>query len=139
VIAPPDKRARHTARQAERTPLRWRHGVTPLWADIPAFTAFSQEVEEAFSETGCALLSYSKRQALLKRAAHFGIRPFDASLIIAMVQDRASRAGAASSSADSEVDYEPGSRRSWPATLAIFLTIQAVILALGWLALRPLF
>lgn len=87
-------------------------------ADVPAFTAFAQEVEQALEGDE---LRYSQRIRLIKRAEHFGIRRFDANLIIAMVQGR------------HEWPAQRQRRRRSPvATLAAFAVIQSLILAAGW-------
>jgi hypothetical protein len=91
-----------------------------LWADLPAFTAFTQEIHDAMEGTE---LRYSKRQHLLKRADHYGIKRFDANLIIAMVQHRLG--------ALETIDPEPA-RPSRLLLAAAFLAVQSAIVLAGW-------
>lgn len=93
-----------------------------IWADIPAFTAFADEVADALDGRD---LRYSQRLRLLKRADHFGIRRFDANLVIAMVQHRMG-----------EVYIPPPEPHRQTsgllATIAIVAVIQSGILAAGY-------
>jgi hypothetical protein len=92
-----------------------------LLADIPAFSAFAQDVADALDGDE---LRYSERQRLLQRAEHFGIRRFDANLIIAMVQER--------------VRTEPYAEEAGRAIsgrtplVATFLLTQSLIIAAAW-------
>jgi hypothetical protein len=103
--------------------LRWVKLSTShrLLADLPAMTAFAQDVENTL---GGVELRYDERQRLFKRAEHFGIGRFDANLIIAMVQERTERHAAA--------DEAPKKMAAWIPTAAAFLTIQSAILAGAW-------
>jgi len=104
-----------------------RRGRTPpLWADIPAFVAFADEVESALDSEG--ILSFSRRQKLLRRARHFGIRPFDANLVIAMVQHRFQpTVPPAASHATC-----PSKSLNWLPAIAVIVVLQSLILAAGW-------
>jgi hypothetical protein len=98
----------------------YRKDPCGLWADLPAFTAFTQEIQDAMEG---AELRYSKRQYLLKRADHYGIKRFDANLIIAMVQHRLGGVEMAAP--------EPAG----PSRLllaATFLAVQSAIVLVGW-------
>jgi hypothetical protein len=96
-----------------------------LWADVPAFTAFAQEVHEAMEGTE---LRYSKRQYLLKRADHYGIKRFDANLVIAMVQHRLGGL---------EQSPPETTRRSPVLIAAVFLAVQSIIVIAGWWLIAP--
>jgi hypothetical protein len=97
-----------------------------LWADVPALVAFAEEVESVLDSEG--ILSFSRRQALLRRARHLGIRPFDANLVIAMVQHRYLP------------PEPPGASRqahrsrfgNWLPAVAAILVVQCLILAAAW-------
>ncbi|WP_428938114.1 hypothetical protein [Fontivita pretiosa] len=108
-----------------------RRGRTPpLWADIPAFVAFADEVESALDSEG--ILSFSQRQKLLRRARHFGIRPFDANLVIAMVQHRFQPAGPPAIRQASHASKS----FNWLPTVTVIVVVQSLILAAGWWLLR---
>jgi hypothetical protein len=92
-----------------------------LLADLPSMTAFAQDVEESLDGQE---LRYDERQRLLKRAEHFGIRRFDANLIIAMVQERGEK-----QAASSEVPRKNPVAVSIAAT---FLIVQSAIIAGAW-------
>jgi hypothetical protein len=95
-----------------------------LWADIPGFTAFAQEVADALDGRD---LRYSQRLKLLKRANQFGIRRFDANLVIAMVQHRMKHVA----------QPDPSPRRAWLPTITAFAVTQGLIVAaVYWLMLR---
>ena len=97
----------------------------PWMADVPAFTAFAHDVEDALEGP---ILRYSERQRLLKRAEHFGIRRFDANLIIAFVQSRAPRQTLVATSKIAHPLLQ---------TAGLFLAIQSVIFAgVWWVFLR---
>ncbi len=120
MISPADRpylfpRRRGSARSAE---------TIPVWLDVPAFTAFAQEVEDAMDGD---TLRYSQRLQLVKRAAHFGIKRFDANLIIAMVQNRVQSSAFRAQESES-------ARRSWVTmpTVAVVVVVQSLILIGGW-------
>ena len=119
---------RITLRQviAKASPIR-RTGQ-PVWLDVPAFSAFVEDVEDALTDG--PQLTYSRRLKLLKRADGFGIRRFDANLVIAMVQHRLA-------SAPSPADANP-TPRPWLGAMVMVLTIQSVIVATAWLLLARL-
>lgn len=101
--------------------------VQPIWADIPAFTAFAHEVEQVIEE---GELTYSKRLKLLGRAKHFEIRRFDANLIIAMVQNRYG---------DHPIgQQEPAPKSRFFTPLVVFSIVQAIILIVGWMIIRTI-
>jgi hypothetical protein len=96
-----------------------------LLTDIPAFTAFAQDVEDALDGSE---LRYSQRRELLKRAEHFGIRRFDANLIIAMVQAR--------ENSNTDDETLPRSSWCWMAPIIAFAVLQSIIFAaVSWLVL----
>ena len=97
-----------------------------LWADIPGFTAFAQEVADSLDGRD---LRYPKRLRLLKRAADFGIRRFDANLIIAMVQHRMGNAA-------QPRQQTSQSRSTLIASLAAIVVVQSAIIVAGWWILR---
>lgn len=72
----------------------------------------------------------AKREELIKRASHLGIRRFDAHLIIAMVQHRAGTATV-------ELDYESEPKRTslW-SSVAVVATVQLLIFAGVWWILK---
>jgi hypothetical protein len=95
-----------------------------LWADIPGFTAFAEEVADALDGRD---LRYSQRLKLLKRADHFGIRRFDANLIIAMVQHRMPHTQ----------QPEDSRKSSWLPTVTAFALTQGLIVAAAyWLLVK---
>jgi hypothetical protein len=124
VIAPANRPA----------PVKPRPGTSALlsgaaqyiWSDIPAFTAFAHEVEDAL-EAG--ELRYSVRLELLKRAAHFGIGRFDANLIIAMVQNRVAEWEFVD---DNDDQAHRPRRSSWLRMVAMFVAVQFLILVVAW-------
>jgi hypothetical protein len=92
-----------------------------LWADIPAFTTFAQDVADAMEGDQ---LRQSRRHKLLKRAGQLGIRRFDANLVIAMVQHRLQ---------GSHVRVQEACTRSARlATIAAVVVVQAIIVAAVW-------
>ena len=92
-----------------------------LWADIPGFTAFAQEVADSLDGRD---LRYSQRLKLLKRASNFGIKRFDANLIIAMVQHRM---GSAHRLPESGPDHS-----AMLASLTAVVVVQSLIIVAGW-------
>jgi hypothetical protein len=121
MIAPPEKAP--FARSARRED--YLQDAAGLWADIPSFTAFSQEVHDALLADE---LLFDERQKLIRRAEQLGIRPFDANLIIAMVQNRM-QAGVSNSSRSQ--------RTLSPIVLIItFCAMQSLILLGAWWVLH---
>jgi hypothetical protein len=97
-----------------------------LWADIPAFTAFAQEVHEVLL---AGQLLYSQRQKVLNRATKLGIRKFDANLIIAMVQNRVQGSGFRVQESDGSHD----TRGNWRLGLVLAVAlVQSLILIGAW-------
>jgi hypothetical protein len=84
-----------------------------------------QEVEDALEG---AELRYSERRRLLKRAEHFGVRPFDANLLIAMVQHRSPQEPVAVTRSTT--------RRQHLVLGATFIVLQTTILLAAWYVLR---
>ena len=76
-------------------------------------------------------LRYSKRLKLIRRAEHFGIRRFDANLIIAMVQNRV-----AGLRFRFQLDEHEPDRTSRLTAIAVFVVVQSLIVAVGWWILR---
>lgn len=108
----------------ERTPQHagpYTRDPAGVWADIPTFTAFAQEVAESM-EYG--QLRHEQRERLLRRAGELGVRRFDANLIMAMVQNRAGISTRA-------LYDSPKTPSRWP-VLATFLIVQTLIIAAGW-------
>lgn len=101
--------------RVERVLNRAAEQAPPFWADVPAFTAFAEEVREAiqFGE-----LTHSARKRLIRRADFHGIRRFDANLIMAMVQHRAG---------ETRLVEEPHPQSTWIFPVTIALTVQAII------------
>jgi hypothetical protein len=97
----------------------------PVWLDVPAFTAFSQEVQDRLTGEE---LTYSQRLRLLKRAEHFGIRRFDANLIIAMVQSRIEKPRLDAVASNAQVS----NLSVW----TVAGVVQCLIIAAGWWLLR---
>ncbi|HEY7090188.1 MAG TPA: hypothetical protein VH518_18975 [Tepidisphaeraceae bacterium] len=95
-------------------------------SDLPGLTSFAEEIEDAMDGEE---LRYSERVRLLERAEQFGLRRFDAHLLIALVQSRVH-----------DLDYrvEPASPDRFPLKLAAaaFVVTQALIIASVWLVLR---
>lgn len=58
-------------------------------SEIDARAIFAADVAEQLQGGYVALLTPDRRKGLMSRAAGLGLRPFDANLIIAIVQDRA--------------------------------------------------
>jgi hypothetical protein len=91
-------------------------------ADLPGFTAFTQDVEDALDSAG--VLRYAQRQRLMRRADHFGLRRFDANLLIAMVQSRVQ---------EQRRRERPRSARSPHVPVVVtFLVTQSLIVAGAW-------
>lgn len=101
--------------RVERVLNRAAEHAPPFWVDVPAFTAFAEEVQDAMILGELSLIA---RQRLLRRANHHGIRRFDANLIIAMVQNRAG---------EKRLVEAPSPERRWIFPLTIALTLQAII------------
>ena len=93
----------------------------PVWLDLPSFTAFAQEVEDAMIGEE---LNYSDRLKLLKRANHFGIRRFDANMIIAMVQNR--------TDASKPATMPPRANSRWTVPVMTVVVVQSIIVVLTW-------
>jgi hypothetical protein len=119
VIAP----ANRSAALHQPRPRTSAWGEAPPWLDVPAFTAFAHEVEDALDGRE---LRYSQRLRLIKRAEHFGIKRFDANLIIAMVQNHF----------EPPRPNMPREKRSWLPALAAFSVAQSLILAGVWWLVR---
>ena len=110
-----------------RTAQRRLAPAKPVWLDLPSFTAFAQDVEDAMIGEE---LNYSERLNLLNRASHFGIRRFDANLIIAMVQNRLG-----GRTTKLLLDDEDGQKPVPSGKLAAWMlvaVVQSLIFAAGW-------
>jgi hypothetical protein len=123
-----------TAR-ASQGPGAYVRDITGLWADIPAFTAFAQEVHDSLLE---GELLFSRRQKLLKCAKQLGVRSFDANLIIAMVQNRVGIRLPAAAVMKSQCDQRQASRpnRKWLLYLVAVLITQSAVFLLAWSVIR---
>jgi hypothetical protein len=111
---------------ADRTG-RLRSLVTPVG---PA-QLFAQSVGRQMTDGSAGVLRYTARLQLLREAQQHGIDRFDANLLIAAVQHRnAKRARAAA-------QQRPRARRysTIASGAAMFLTIELMLVACGWLML----
>ena len=86
----PDPRALRVYRQAaaQETVLARETARDPSFAPGDPRWRFAREVESALEGS---VLPFEERRRLLSLAQRFGIRAFDANLIVALVQDRARR------------------------------------------------
>jgi hypothetical protein len=145
--------ARNTGRRDRATalPAHHAHPVSGLSADSTsdiarrlgetAATRFAAEVAQHIEGGRAGVLRPVARRHLMRSAAASGLRPFDATLIIAMVQDRARRGEPLARSANDPrlaVIPAPPRRSTLPAlaTTAATLALTAVLVsgALTWLA-----
>jgi len=115
--------ARESARdpQFDPTDARWR---------------LAQETERALQG---AVLAYEDRKGLLALAQRLGIRPFDANLIVALVQDRARRGEPIESAAPTiALLPKPTLQKSlaWLWITAIVAAIATDAVLIGWLIFR---
>ena len=93
----------------------------------------------AYTQLQGSALTFDRRERLMRTARTMGVRPFDAGMIIAIVQDRARRGGSLSDAAGTVAMLEPPARRrdtevvvlSWIAAVASALV--ATTLAIWWL------
>ncbi len=91
----------------------------------------------AYSQLQGTALTFDRRQRLLRSAEGLGVRPFDANMIIAIVQDHARRGAPLSSAASTVAMLEPPARRRqsdgavlvrWIAAIASALTANAFLI-----------
>ena len=91
----------------------------------------------AYTQLEGSTLTFDRRERLMRHAKGMGVRPFDASLILAIVQDRARRGGSLSDAASTVAMLEPPVRRRdrevvrWIA--AIGSAVVATTLLIQWL------
>lgn len=94
---------------------------------------------EAAAAMEGSLLTFERRRKVLALAHRVGVRPFDANLIIAAVQDRARRGEPLEDAADAIAHAARPSRaagrprRGW---LPIAVVAIATLVAHGWIAVR---
>ena len=80
-----------------------------------------------------SILPYDDRQRLLHLARILGIARFDASLIIAAVQNRAGALSAREVVVSRVAEIETAAARSWfRGTLGVVLLVQGLIVGAGW-------
>ena len=85
---------RHVGRTPSRGPARSARPATPRVADDAGFNpaqAFAALVSTHIEGGRAGIVRPEARRGLMRAALAAGLRPFDATLIIAMVQDRARR------------------------------------------------
>lgn len=89
----------------------------------------------AYAQLQGATLSMERRQRVMRTAGRLGVRPFDASLIIAIVQDRARRGEGLQSAAPTLALVAPPGRRSaavywarWIAAVAAAIVVNAFLI-----------
>jgi hypothetical protein len=93
----------------------------------------------AYSQLQGSTMTPERRQRVMRTANLLGVRPFDASLIIAIVQDRARRGeGLAQAASTLALVHKP--KRHWPVShtslrwiAAIAAALMANILLIWWL------
>ena len=116
-------------RQARR--LRWRHRHSParlhrqlrdLARRQPAEAAFSTSVADAIHG---GILTYSRRDALLRTARRRGIDPFEARLMMALAQHRAPDTRSAIPKQHPAVPH-------WLMPILLVLIVQGLLLAAAW-------
>ena len=77
---------------ARRDIARENHGAARL-SESDARMVFAGEVARAIEGGRAGVLRPDRRRALVQRATGIGLRPFDAHLVIAIVQESAQRSG----------------------------------------------
>lgn len=91
----------------------------------------------AYSQLQGSSLTPDRRQKLIQTAGGMGVRPFDANLIIAIVQDNARRGRDLGEAAGTVAMLEPPARRSRDTTLrwaaALLSALAANLLLIWWL------
>ena len=131
-----DRELDATPPAARRIIARENHAAA-LAAD-DARWLFAQHVKDSVEGGRAALLRPQVRRNLVARAEAMGLRPFDANLVIAIVQDAARRGEQLDQSAD-RLAFIPAKRRDPigpPMILgaAIGLAAGLVSLLIGWLS-----
>ena len=133
-----DARAERVFRQAVAHEMLLARESTrdPQFDPTDARWRLAQETERALQG---AVLAYEDRKGLLALAQRLGIRPFDANLIVALVQDRARRGESIESAAPTlALLPKPTLQRSlawlWVTAIAAAIATDAVLI--GWLIFR---
>ena len=85
----------------------------------------------AYSQLQGTALTFDRRQRLMRTADGLGVRPFDANMIIAIVQDHARRGVPLSSAAGTVALLEPPARRRHDDGAVMLRWIAAIASALG--------
>jgi len=94
---------------------------------------FALEVASSLQGGRAALLTPERRRRLLARAGQLGLRPFDASLVIAVTQDNARRGAHPSALRDDarlDLVGAPEQPRDWRLAIALTAVATATLLAL---------
>jgi hypothetical protein len=93
--------------------------------------AFAASAARAIEGGRAAILRPEARRALLASAVRAGLRPFDAHLIIAVVQDAARRGERAEARTLAMIDRpaEAGGEWRWAAALALAIVLLGVLVA----------
>lgn len=107
-----------TAQPSAPAPVTGEDRATPQ----PAGEAFSELVLDHLEGP---VLRFHVRQKLLRRADEMGLGRFEANLLVALVEHRHRQM--------TPISPLP-TRRAWP-KIAVFLLIQAAIIAAAWIAL----
>lgn len=123
----------HAPRRADRAVARANRAAAALGAD-DARAIFSARVAGALEGGRAAVLRPEHRRRLVGAAAGMGLRPFDANLIIAIVQDAARRGEAAQTSPLVCLMRAGDRRRSWRVPFSALAAATAA--ALVFAALR---
>ncbi len=84
----------------------------------------------AYSQLQGTALTFDRRQRLMRTADGLGVRPFDANMIIAIVQDHARRGAPLSSAAGTVALLEPPARRRRSDGAVMLRWISAIASAL---------
>ena len=91
----------------------------------------------AYTQLQGSALTFDRRERLMRNAKCMGVRPFDASMILAIVQDRARRGGSLSDVAGTVAMLEPPVRRRDRGVLrwiaAVASAVVATTLLIQWL------
>ncbi len=92
----------------------------------------------AYSQLQGSTLTWDRRQRVMTTARELGVRPFDASIIIAIVQDQARRGGSLPQAAGTlsliETPAAPRRGKAWTLWLAALSAADAAdAILLGWL------
>ena len=91
----------------------------------------------AYTQLEGSTLTFDRRERIMRNAKCMGVRPFDASMILAIVQDRARRGGSLSDAASTVAMLEPPAKRRDRGVVrwitAIASAVVATTLLIQWL------